>query len=177
MKITTTARHYELTPALKDYAEKKVYNLKKYFDHIVKAHITFSMEKYRHVVEVTVHVNGKDFNSREESDDMYASVDKVVDKLERQILKYKGKRIKRKAPSKLAEVEYDYAESEAAESKEEEEPLVPAEPEEFPRMSVEEAIEQMKGNGTEYAIFADKETKRLNVLYRRKDGKIGIIVV
>ncbi|MBI4720556.1 MAG: ribosome-associated translation inhibitor RaiA, partial [Chitinivibrionia bacterium] len=84
MKITTTARHYELTPALKDYAEKKILNLKKYYEQIDTAHVTFSLEKYRHAVEISVRVNGKDFNSTEESEDMYASIDKVVDKIERQ---------------------------------------------------------------------------------------------
>lgn len=173
MKITVTARHYELTSALKDYAEKKVYNLKRYFDHIVKAHITFSMEKYRHVVEVSVHVNGKDFNSKEASEDMYASVDKVVDKLERQILKYKGKRTRRKAQAKLAEIGYDYQASPLEEK--EEEVVIPAHADEFPPLQLQDALEQMKGNGSDYAIFTDPVTRRLNILYRRKDGKIGLI--
>src|SRR5512136_1927320 len=101
MNITTTARHYQLTPVLKEYAESKVMQLKKYFDQIVTAHIIFELEKYRHAVEVTLHVNGKDFNGREVSEDMYASVDRVVEKLEVQIRRYKGKRYDKKAP-KLA---------------------------------------------------------------------------
>jgi putative sigma-54 modulation protein len=103
MNITTTARHYQLTPALKEYAESKVKQLKKYFDNIVNAHIIFELEKYRHAVEVTIHVNGKDFNGREVSEDMYASVDRVVEKLEVQIQKYKGKRFNKKTP-KLADI-------------------------------------------------------------------------
>ena len=53
MNITTTARHYDLAPSLKDYAESKVHNLKKYFDHIVNAHLIFSLEKYRQRVELS----------------------------------------------------------------------------------------------------------------------------
>jgi putative sigma-54 modulation protein len=96
MNITTTARHYDLAPALKDYAEGKVQNLKRYFDRIVTANLIFSLEKYRHRVEITVHVNGRDFVSAEESDDMYTSVDRSVDKLESQLRRHKDKIKRRK---------------------------------------------------------------------------------
>jgi len=96
MNITTTARHYDLAPALKDYAEGKVQNLKRYFDRIVTANLIFSLEKYRHRVEITVHVNGRDFVSVEESDDMYTSVDRSVDKLESQLRRHKDKIKRRK---------------------------------------------------------------------------------
>jgi putative sigma-54 modulation protein len=96
MNISTTARHYDLAPALKDYAEGKVQNLKRYFDHIVNANLIFSLEKYRHKVEITLHVNGRDFVSIEESDDMYAAVDGSVEKLERQLRRHKGKIKRRK---------------------------------------------------------------------------------
>lgn len=104
MNISTTARHYELAPSLKDYAENKVENLKKYFNHIVNAHLIFSLEKYRHKVEITLHVNGRDFVSIEESDDMYASVDRSIDKLERQLRKHKTKVQNRKTHQGLGEV-------------------------------------------------------------------------
>lgn len=104
MNITTTARHYDLTPALKDYAEEKVQNLKKYFDHIVNANLIFSLEKYRHRVEITLHVNGKDFVSVEESEDMYASVDRSVDKLESQLRRHKDRIKRRKAQQGVGEL-------------------------------------------------------------------------
>jgi len=91
MNITTTARHYDLTAALKDYAEGKVHHLRTYFDHIVNAHVIFSMEKYRQCVEITLHVNGKDFVSESESEDMYTSVDRAVEKLEEQLRRHADK--------------------------------------------------------------------------------------
>jgi len=103
MNISTTARHYDLAPALKDYAEGKVHHLKRYFDHIVNAHVVFSLEKYRHKVEISLHVNGKDFVSVEESDDMYASVDGAVDKLETQLRRFKEKIKQRKTNQSLSE--------------------------------------------------------------------------
>ncbi len=104
MNITTTARHYDLAPALKDYAEGKVQSLKKYFDHIVNAHLIFSLEKYRQRIEITLHVNGKDFVTVQESEDMYISVDRAVEKLEEQLKRYSGKLKRRKRATGLGEV-------------------------------------------------------------------------
>jgi putative sigma-54 modulation protein len=104
MNISTTSRHYELPPALKDYAEGKVQNLKKYFDHIVNARLIFSLEKYRHKVEITLHVNGKDFVGIEETDDMYVSVDRSIEKLERQLKKHKEKIKSRKSHQSVSDV-------------------------------------------------------------------------
>ncbi|MCI0451395.1 MAG: ribosome-associated translation inhibitor RaiA [Candidatus Latescibacteria bacterium] len=112
MNITTTARHYDLAPALKDYAEGKVHSLKKYFDHIVNAHLIFSLEKYRQRVEITLHVNGKDFVTLQESEDMYISVDRAVEKLEEQLKRYSGKLKKRKRAQGLGEASGNVAEGE-----------------------------------------------------------------
>ena len=112
MNITTTARHYDLAPALKDYAEGKVQHLKKYFDHIVNAHVIFSLEKYRQRVEITLHVNGKDFVTLQETEDMYLSVDRAVDKLEEQLKRYRGKLKRRKRAQGLGEVSGSVPEAE-----------------------------------------------------------------
>jgi putative sigma-54 modulation protein len=112
MNVTTTARHYDLAPALKDYAEAKVQNLKKYFDHIVNVHLVFSLEKYRQRVEITLHVNGKDLIGHAESEDMYLSVDRAVDKLEEQLKRHHGKLKSRKHARGLGEVSVDVAETE-----------------------------------------------------------------
>jgi putative sigma-54 modulation protein len=104
MNISTTSRHYDLAPALKDYAESKIQHLKKYFDHIVNANLVFSLEKYRHKVEISLHVNGRDFVSVEESDDMYVSVDRSVDKLESQLRRHKDKIKRRKSQQSVSEI-------------------------------------------------------------------------
>jgi putative sigma-54 modulation protein len=112
MNITTTARHYDLAPSLKDYAESKVLNLKKYFDHIVTAHVIFSLEKYRQRVEITLHVNGKDFVTLQESEDMYVSVDRAIEKLEEQLKRHRGRLKRRKKATGLGEVSGAVGESE-----------------------------------------------------------------
>ena len=107
MNISTTARHYDLAPALKDYTEEKVQHLKRYFDHIVNAHVVFSLEKYRHKVEITLHVNGRDFASEEESEDMYVSVDRSIEKLESQLKRHKDKIKRRKSQQSVADIAGD----------------------------------------------------------------------
>ena len=78
--------------------------MKRYFDHIVNAHLVFSLEKYRHKVEITLHVNGKDFVSEEESDDMYVSVDRSIEKLERQLRRHKDKIKRRKDQQSMSDL-------------------------------------------------------------------------
>ncbi len=175
MNITTTARHYQLTPALKEYAETKIQQLTKYFDNIVNAHIIFALEKYRHSVEASIHVNGKDFNSREESEDMYVSVDRVVEKLERQIQKYKGKRFSKKSP-KLAEIGVSLPpEDQEEEETVRENEIVPVDPIEFPLLTRSEAVEKLTLDGRGFTIYSDRETKRVSVLFKRDDGSLGLI--
>jgi putative sigma-54 modulation protein len=180
MKITTTARHYELTPALKDYAEKKILNLDKYSEQIDTAHATFSLEKYRHVVEIAVHLNGKEFNGTEESEDMYASIDKAVDKIERQLLKHKGKIKKRKSNKKIAEMDYEFpdAAAPAAGASAPAGPaVVPSDADEFPVSTIKDALAEMAGDGREFSIFRDNETNKLTVLFVKKDGTFGLLEV
>jgi len=180
MKITTTARHYELTPALRDYAEKKVMNLKKYFNQIVNAHITFSLEKYRHAVEISVHVNGKHFNSKEESEDMYASVDRVVDKLERQILRHKGKIRRPKSYQKISEMEYSFPDEKDGDGEQAASggnDFVLLGQGDFPESTLKEAVDAMKKDGKEYNVFNNIATRKLNVIFLMENGKVGLIEV
>lgn len=177
MKITTTSRHYELTPALKEYAESKIRNLKTFFDHIQSAHIIFELEKYRHLVEVTLHINGKDIVARDASEDMYASVDRVAEKLERQLIKHKGKRHDKKKVKSTAELAAVAPAAEPTEPSDgnSEGEIIPADPIEFPTLTLHEAVTSLRQNGREFSIFSNRLTSRLNVLYKREDGTIGLI--
>lgn len=175
MKITTTARHYELTPALKEYAEAKIQNLTTFFDNIVNAHIVFTLEKYRHFVEVTLHINGRDIVAHDVSEDMYASVDNVAEKLERQILKHKGKVYTKKPRKRIAKEVVLPPERPSQRENPAQNEIIPADPIEFPQMTMEEAVSSLRANGKGFGIFSNRVTNRLNVLYRREDGTIGLI--
>lgn len=91
MRINITARHFELTKALEDHVRDRLWTLKKYFESIINAHVILSVEKYRHLAEITLKISRLTLASRQESENMYTSVDHAVAKLERQVKRYKQK--------------------------------------------------------------------------------------
>lgn len=91
MQINITGHHVDLTDALRQYVEEKMSKLKRHFDHVTNVHVILTVEKQGQKAEATVHVSGNDLFAHHETQDMYASIDGLVDKLDRQILKYKEK--------------------------------------------------------------------------------------
>jgi len=91
MQIRTTARHFDLTDDLKDFVEKHISKLQKFFDHIIDSHLILEMEKSRMTAELKLKVYGTVLTSKHKSFDMYDSVEKVIDKMQRQLKTYKGK--------------------------------------------------------------------------------------
>jgi putative sigma-54 modulation protein len=91
MQIRTTARHFDLTDDLRDFAEKHVQRLARYFDHIIDSHLILETEKSRKTAELKLKVYGTVLTSKHKSFDMYDSVEKVIDKMEGQLKRYKGK--------------------------------------------------------------------------------------
>ena len=89
MNINITGHHVEVTPALREYVVGKVDRVLKHFDHVTSAHVVLSVEKLRQKAEVTLHVKGKDINADAEDADLYAAIDLLADKLDRQVLKHK----------------------------------------------------------------------------------------
>ena len=91
MNIILTGRHLEITPALKNYADEKIKKFDRYISNISEAIVTLSVEKYRHKAEVLLKVNGVLIQAEGITGEIYSSIDDVVEKLERQIKKYKEK--------------------------------------------------------------------------------------
>ncbi|PCI38571.1 MAG: ribosomal subunit interface protein [Thiotrichales bacterium] len=91
MQIQITSKKLEVTDAMKSHLENKMRKIKKHFDHIISAHVIFSTERGKHIVEATVHISGNELFAKNDESDMYASIDGLVDKLDRQIIKYKEK--------------------------------------------------------------------------------------
>ena len=83
-----TARHFDLTKDIKDYAERKVFPLAKYFDRIIDSHLILTVEKHRKMAELSMGVYGQTLVAHSETDDLYASIDDVTEKMERQLTKY-----------------------------------------------------------------------------------------
>lgn len=182
MNFNIRGENIEVTAALRDYVEKKISKLEKYFDTppTTDVHVTLSVFKGKHSVEVTIPLNGVLLRAEEENQDMYASIDLVVDKLERQIRKHKTK-VNRKIRQKggirnlFKENETTNLNANDLQHEEEDLELVKTKKFEFKPMDVEEAILQMNMIGHNFFVFSNMDTDEVNVVYRRKDGKYGLI--
>ena len=174
MKINLSGKNLEITESLRNQVNKKVLKLGRYFDENVEAQVTMSVEGYRHIIEVTIPFDGIVARAEESTDDMYASIDMVLDKLERQIRKHRT-RLERKI--KIGAFKNDSPLFR---------PDVPFEEEKEPRvvrtkrfavkpMNLEEATLQMEMLGHNFFVFTNDDTEEVNVLYKRKDGNYGLI--
>ena len=178
MAITVRGKNIEITPALKDYVEKRIDRVAKYFEQPGEVTAFLTVEKGRHIVEVTVSVGGILLRGEESTQDMYTSIDLVIDKLERQIGKYKTKLAKRmrNGGGFRAEVAAAAAASSAALTElEDEAQVVKTKRFAIKPMAVEEAIMQMNLIHHDFYVFSNAETEEVNVVYRRKDGRYGLI--
>lgn len=171
MIIKARGKNIEVTPALQEYLEKRLSKLDKYFEEELEAQVTLSVIKESQGVEVTISINGLLLRGEEATGDMYASIDLVVDKLERQLHKYKTK-INRKVRQKgLKEQFADLRrEEETAEPR-----VVRTKRFVMKPMPLEEAILQMNLLGHDFYMFTNAETDEINVIYKRKDGNYGLI--
>jgi putative sigma-54 modulation protein len=178
MQVTIRGRNVEVTPRLQEYVEKKVGKLDRYLPAIDEAHMELSVEKTRsaqdrQVAQLTVRSKGSILRAEERNHDLFTAIDAVMDKMYRQIGRYKGKHKDRSRPG--------------AEEISGEEVPVQLGPQETPGRIVrtkrfrvvsvnpEEAIEQMELLGHDFYVFFNAEAGAINVLYRRKDGNYGLI--
>ena len=91
MNLSVSGHHLEVTPALRSYVQLKIGRVKRHFDHVIDAHVILTANKAKHKAEVTLHVRGKDLHCESEEGDLYAAIDLLADKLDRQVLRYKDK--------------------------------------------------------------------------------------
>ena len=91
MNLHLTGRHMEITPAIREYATGKFGKVKRHFDNVIDVHIILSVEKLKQKAEATIHVSGKDIFVECEDENLYAAIDALVDRLDRQVLKHKEK--------------------------------------------------------------------------------------
>lgn len=178
MEITVRGKNLELTPALRQYAEKRMSKIERFFDDVpVSANAVISAERGRYIVEVTVSVNGILLRGEEATGDAFASVDLVLEKLEKQIEKFKTRITRRLRVARRA-AERAEAPAPAVEPSEEETErprVVRVKRFAFKPMSVEEAILQMDLLGHDFFVFTNAETDRVSIVYRRRDGNYGLI--
>ncbi len=172
MRVSIAGKGMEVSDYLKDLVSKKVLKLQRYFDEDTEAHITMSIQRSRHIVEVTIPFDGIVLRGEEATGDMYASVDGVIKKLEKQIHKHRTALKKRL---------HDYAftkEDEAFElalADEKRPSVVRTKKFVVKPMDIEEAMMQMELLGHQFFVFRNAVTNEINVLYLRQDGDYGLI--
>ncbi|HLR21785.1 MAG TPA: ribosome-associated translation inhibitor RaiA [Tissierellaceae bacterium] len=173
MNIIYAGKNMELTNSLKEVTEKKLSKLDKYFDKDIEGDVTFSTEKNRKIIEVTINLPGTIIRAEESSDDMYASIDKAVDILERQIRKYKTRLQKRYQNENTIRFENV---TPLSEEEEDDKPrIVRTKRFNLQPMNQEEAVLQMELLGHNFFVFMEGETGEVNIVYKRKDGNYGLI--
>ena len=182
MQITVKGKNVNVTSAMRKYAEKRIDKIVRFFDSIISTDVTLSTERNWHIVEVTMFGNGFVLRGQERTNDMYASIDKVLDKLEKQVKKEKGK-YKSRAMRSRRQAEMDHFRVELPRGEEEMEgahvimedpqviriPMMVQKP-----MTIEEAIKEMEAMDLSFFVFNNGETDSFSVLYRRRDG-FGLI--
>jgi putative sigma-54 modulation protein len=170
MNIIVNGRHLEITPALRSYSVEKISKFEKFIANIGEAIVTLSVEKYRHKAEVLLKVNGTLIQAESVTGEIYSSIDEVVEKLEKQVIKYKEKlQTFRKSDKKTAPVEVE------AEIKDGRSAIIKYKKFEMKPMSPEEAVDQMELIDKSFYIFANPASGNINVVYRREDGNFGLI--
>jgi ribosome hibernation promoting factor len=174
MNVIVSGKNLEVSEGLKEYVEKKIGRLERYLPALTDARVEFALEKtksidQREVVQVTLRTNGTILRGEERASDFGSAVDIVVEKLEKQIERYKGKHYRGRSQAERgtsAEMETD----------EEQTPRIVRTKRFRTRpMTEEEAIEQMELLGHSFFVFTHRERGTINVLYRRKDGNYGLI--
>ena len=172
MRINVRGEKLEVTKSIKDYVEDKMHRLDKYFGNddvncAVKMHVKNGVQ----TIEVTIPTSKFVIRAEHSDTDLYSAIDLVVDKLERQISKNKEKLNDRYRNVKDFEINLNFE----TEEEEEELPIVKRKNLDTKPMGEEEAVLQMQLLGHDFFIFKNVDENCLSVLYRRKDGKFGII--
>lgn len=176
MEIVITSRNLEVTDRLKEHIEKKVSKLDRFLPTIDEARVELTVQNTksagdRHVVQLTLRTNSTILRAEERTSDMYGSIDAVLDKMARQIERYKGKHW-RSQNRPQTEVE-----STPSTSEPEPEPQITRIKRFQTRpMAAEEAIEQMELLGHDFFLFFNVNTNSYSVVYRRRDGGYGLLL-
>lgn len=176
MKVDYTGRHTDVTDALRRLTERKLGKLAKVLPGITQVHVVFAVDKHRHSTEITVHSAHLDLAATEEAGDLSTSLATVMERLVRQAQKHVGKLRQRKrrtgAPQAVwsGVLSASRAPRDGAAFRVVETRRFVAKP-----MTVDEAVLEVDASGEGVVVFRDADTERVSVLYRRRDGNLGLI--
>ena len=177
MNLQLRGKNTEVTEGLRNYVEKRFAKLEKYFTREMTGTVTLIIERNEHIIEATIPINRFILRAEESSHDMYTSIDNVVEKIERQVRKYKT-RVNRKG--KQVGMDYlPFTTTEEPESTEEDvisnDRIEKTKTFVVKPMDVEEAIMQLELVDHDFFVFLNDKTDEIEVVYRRKGNKYGLI--
>jgi len=179
MEINVRGKNIDVTPSLEEYVQKKLSKLDKFFEENVDVQVVLAVTRDEHVVEITALYNSLILRSEESTGDMYASIDSAVDKIEKQVVKFRKKMNQRLRQNNHRQISDHLASGEREDQKlseDDEEPKVVRTKQFILKpMNVEEAILQMNLLGHDFFVFNSADTETVSVVYRRKDGNYGLI--
>ena len=192
MHVTVTGRNIDLTPALKEYLVDKLQRAQKHFDHDLDCKALLSVAKNPSIArsqtaEITINLNGQVIRGEESTENMYASIDLVADKIERQLRKYKtryfqkGNKVKdrrqkrQEAVDVSAVIDSDAEVDKALEMEEEAPTIVRSKKFALKPMTPEEACKHMDLLGHDFFMFVNSDSNQVSTVYHRRDGNYGLI--
>ncbi|MEJ8552681.1 ribosome hibernation-promoting factor, HPF/YfiA family [Tepidibacter sp. Z1-5] len=174
MKLTIVGKNIEITEGIKLSIEEKLGKIDKYFNNDMDVRATIRAKKSRQTIEVTIiPVSGNIIRAEDSEENLYAAIDVVVDKLSKQLRKYKTKLINKSQDN--ASIRFENIESSIENENDSEINIVRRKKFGIKPMSEEEAILQMELLGHNFFVFTDSETSEMSVAYKRKSGDYGII--
>ena len=175
MRFIITGRNIVVTDSLRTAVEEKLGKLDRFFASETEVHVTLSVQKERQKIEVTIPVKGHIITSKQESDDMYVSIDLVEEVIERQLKKYKNKIIDKK--QNQAAFAKEFVEEEPEDDVEQTGDIEIIRTKHFgiKPMYPEDACIQMELLGHSFYVFLNAETDEVNVVYKRKGNTYGLI--
>ncbi len=169
MQITITARHFDLTNAIRDFIEESCEKLSRYFDHIISIQVILTLEKMRNHVEMNLHASKFNLQSEFEDMDMYVAVESAIEKMETQIKKLKDKVTDHQKKSIRKNPDFFYANTFERNIDSFNKRMIKTKRIQAEVMSVSDAIESLVSKSSPYMIFKNLETDRINVLVKKGD--------
>jgi len=178
VRVEFTGRQLEITPALKEFTQQKLNRIAKYLDDVAEAQVTLSIEKHRQIAEIMIKTKSVSMSASEKTDDMYVSIGLAINKIEKQAKRLKQKIWNRKRKLNIRKQnqlkEWNPPAPEEGSALREFH-IIRSSNFTLKPMTVEEAALQIGMSRDQFIVFHNSKSRKINVIYKRKDGNLGLI--
>ncbi len=175
MRVEYTGRQIEVTPAIQKFTEDHLKKIRKLLGESIEVHAILTVEKYRHIAEINLKSTSFKLNGLEETNDMYSSINAVLEKIERQALKAKDRKIAKKRKISSGNTGRPSGVIEGSRANPEQPRIIRSESYAPKPMTVEEAVLEVTSSKCDFLVFRNAESDKVSVVYKRKDGNFGLI--